>query len=352
MKLGIELDWQSRHFHVPLERLKLADRIGYDVVFTAELNGSDALTPLGYVLGVTERIGLGTHIAQTVGRSPTGLAMAYQTLRHMAGPEREIIAGLGSAGPRSTMAWHGQPWTPPYKRMRDWVAVMHQTFRGEVVEYQGPTVTIPHADAGHEYEPYEPLLETDPSIPVIFGGGTELMLTLAAEIADGLMPLSYAPGMMEVYRPMIEKGFSRRKNPPKFEDFPIWTHCDVMLTDDVKEAMGQFKQYVARYAGGWTLNNKSVNVFANQLIWRGYGEVQKRVEELYLAGHIDEAEAAVPDELIDEGWLFGPMPRILERWKSHWIDKGVNLIVRTDNWPTAERAGDDVYEPLIRAARG
>jgi hypothetical protein len=43
-----------------------------------------------------------------------------------------------------------------------------------------------------------------------------------APIADGLMPKgSWSPGMMNVYRPMIERGFARRKDPPRIEDFPI-----------------------------------------------------------------------------------------------------------------------------------
>ncbi len=57
----------------------------------------------------------------------------------------------------------------------------------------------------------------------------------------------------------------------------------------------------------------------------------------------------MPDEYIDECWLIGPLPWIIERWKSKWINDGCNLIVRTDNWPSARPANDEVYEPLIRA---
>lgn len=352
MKLGIELDWQRRRFHLPHERLKLVDRLGYDVVFSAESNGSDALTPLAYVLGITERIGVGTRIAQTVGRSPAALAMAFQTLRQLAGPERAIIVGLGNANAHIAEAWHGQPWTKPQARMRDWVAIMRKVFAGGIVEHHGQTISLPYAGPGAtgSYAPMTPLLETDPGIPIMCAGGTERMITLAAEIGDGVMPLSYAPGMLGVYRPMIANGFAKRANPPDIETFPIWAAADVIVTDDVKEAMRQFKNYTARYAGGWPKGK--VNPFANQLIWRGYGDAQKRIEELYQAGYHDEAADAVPDEMIEEGWLFGPLPRVIARWKSHWINRGVNLIVRTDNWPLARLSGDDVYEPLFRAARG
>ncbi len=81
MKIGIEIDWQRRRFDVNRTRVRLADRLGYDMVFCAELTGSDALTPLGYVLGCTERIGVGTRIAQNTARSAPALAMAFQTLK-------------------------------------------------------------------------------------------------------------------------------------------------------------------------------------------------------------------------------------------------------------------------------
>jgi len=58
-----------------------------------------------------------------------------------------------------------------------------------------------------------------------------------------------------------------------------------------------------------------------------------------------------PDDHIDECWLIGPLERIVRRWRTRWIDDGCNLIVRTDNWPSAQPAGNDVYGPLIRALR-
>jgi len=347
MKIAIEIDWQRKRFHMPLERVQLVDRLGYDMVFTAEANGSDAISPLGYVLGVTKRIGIGTRIAQTNGRTPAALAMAYQTLKHMA-PERAVVAGIGSSNPRQSEGWHGVPWTPPYWRMRDFVALMRQAFDGEFLERDGKAITVPYHRPGEapEHPPSKPILETYPDIPIMFGGGTELMVTLAAEIADGILPNgSWSPGMMKVYGPMIEKGFAKRKNPPKLEDFPLWAHVDVLVTDDIKGSFDQFREYTARYVGGWI----GVGGLATHMQWRGYGEAVDRIQELYQAGRIKEAEAAVPEAYIDECWLIGPMDRILERWRSKWIDDGCNLIVRTDNWPSAKPAGNEVYEPLLKA---
>lgn len=350
MKIGIEIDWQRRRFDVNRRRLELVDDLGYDMVFAAESNGSDALTPLGYVLAATSRIGVGTRIAQNTARSAPALAMAFQTLRHMAGPEREIIAGLGSSNPLKTEAWHGVAWTSPYWRMRDYVSIMRKAFRGETVALDGRVLTIPYryGEEPSPYEPMEPILDTDPSIPIMFGGGTETMLTLAAQIADGLMPNgSWAPGMMDVYRPMIDNGFAKRSAPLRIEDFPIWAHVDVLVTDDIVNEMGQFKRYVARWCGGHPGKGGQHEL----MTWRGFGDAADRVRELYQAGRIEEAELAVPDEYIDHCWLIGPLGRIVKRWREKWIDDGCNLIVRTDNWPGAKPADNDVYEPLIRALR-
>src|SRR5262245_31136928 len=99
MKIGIEIDWQRKRFDVNREGIQRAGGLGYDMVFPAEGVGSDALTPLRDELGCTEKIGVGTHVAQNTSRSAPSLAMAFQTLRQM-GNGREVIAGLGNSNPR------------------------------------------------------------------------------------------------------------------------------------------------------------------------------------------------------------------------------------------------------------
>jgi len=346
MKIGIEIDFQRKRFSVPVERVQLADRLGYDMCFAAEANGSDAFTALGFVAGVTSQIGLGTRIVQTMARTPAATAMGFMTLQHMA-PDRTILAGLGSVADWFIEGWHGHKWNPPYWRMRDYVAIMRKAFNGDVVEHEGRTINIPYREPGEKpkHSPMKPTLDPCPDIRILFGGGTPTMLTLAAEIADGLLPNgSWSPGLYDFYRPMIEKGLAKRGSSLSADNFPIWAHVDVLVTHDVKGALAQFKEYVARYA--W-----KPAALGTQMVARGYGEARERCAELYLAGRIAEAEAAVPDEYIEEFWLIGPLPRIVERWRTKWINDGCNLIVRTDNWPSAKPANNDVYEPLLRALR-
>lgn len=347
MKIGIEIDWQRRHFEMPRERVILADQLGYDMAFSAEAHGSDGISPLGYVLGCTERIGVGTRIIQTASRPPALLAMTFETLRCMA-PGREVVCGLGSGNQTVVEGYYGREWTPAYWRMRDTVTIMRQAFAHQPLDHEGRAISIPWREPGKapRTAPIAPLMEAEGQLPILFGGASELMMSLAAEIGDGFLPNGgWWPGAMAFYAPIIEKGMARRKG-PRPAQFPIWAHVDVLVTDDLRAGFDAFKEYVARYTSMGLRGGHSVLMEA-----RGYGHLVERIAELYNAGHHDEARDAVPDEYIDEHWLIGPIPRVVERWRTKWIDDGCNLIVRTDNWPGARPAGNEVYEPLYRALR-
>jgi alkanesulfonate monooxygenase SsuD/methylene tetrahydromethanopterin reductase-like flavin-dependent oxidoreductase (luciferase family) len=74
MKLGLHLGYSGAEFRVPVALVQRAEALGYDSVWTAEAYGSDAVTPLAYLAGKTERIKLGTAVMQIAARSPANSA--------------------------------------------------------------------------------------------------------------------------------------------------------------------------------------------------------------------------------------------------------------------------------------
>ena len=67
--------------------------------------------------------------------------------------------------------------------------------------------------------------------------------------------------------------------------------------------------------------------FYNDLTCRyGYEEAAHKVQDLYLAGRKAEAEAAVPDTLVDEVALCGPRERIRELL-GEWRASGVTTLM-------------------------
>jgi alkanesulfonate monooxygenase SsuD/methylene tetrahydromethanopterin reductase-like flavin-dependent oxidoreductase (luciferase family) len=130
MKLGLSLGYSGAEMRVPVERVQLAERLGYDSVWTAEAYGSDAVTPLAYLAAVTTRIRLGTAIMQLAARTPANCAMTMATLDAMSGGNR-VIAGLGVSGPQIVEGWYGQPWGRPYYRLKDYITIMRKNFARE-----------------------------------------------------------------------------------------------------------------------------------------------------------------------------------------------------------------------------
>jgi F420-dependent oxidoreductase-like protein len=314
MKLGLSIGYSGPQLRLPVERVQLAERLGFDSVWTAEAYGSDAVTPLAYLAAVTTRIRLGTGIMQLAARTPAAAAMAMGTLDALSGGR--AIAGLGVSGPQIVEGWYGQPWGRPYWRLRDYVAIMRKIFqRKGPVQHDGQEIALPYTGPGSAglAKPLTSILHMNPHIPIWLGTGGEATVKLTAEVADGWLPLGFTPARMKQFRPWLEEGFRRVGGGKSLRDLEIQPAVAVVLTDDVRAALQSLKPRVALYVGG--MGHRSVNFHKRAMAERGYGEAADRIQELFLAGRKDEAVAAVPDEFVDESALVGPAARIRERYR-------------------------------------
>ena len=334
MKLGLNIGYSGAQLRLPVETVQLAERLGFDSVWTAEAYGSDAITPLAYLAAVTSRIRLGTGIMQIAGRPPAMAAMQAGTVDAMAGGGR-VIAGLGMSGPQIVEGWYGQPWGRPYYRLRDYVAIMRQVFKREQpVELEGKEFQLPYTGPGAMGigKPLKSILHMNPNLPIWLATGTESNIRLTAEVADGWLPLSFVPGSMELFQPLLDEGFRRAANGKSLKDFEIQASTTVIITDDVKSALATMKPGIALYVGG--MGHRDKNFHNDAMARRGYGDAARRIQELYLAGRKQEAEAAVPDEYLDEGALVGPVARIREKYRA-WEDSGATGLTIGSRQPQA-----------------
>ncbi len=325
MKLGIGIGYSGAELRIPMERILLAEKLGYDSVWTAEAYGSDAISPLAYIAALTKHIRLGTGIIQLAARTPAATAMSVQTVDALAGGNR-VICGLGVSGPQIVEGWYGQPWGRPYYRIRDYVQIMRKIFeREEPVTHDGVEISLPYTGPGAMGigKPLKSILHTNPNLPIWLGTGTESNVKLTAQYADGWLPLGFVPGAMETYRPWLEEGFKRAGNGKSIKDIEIQTGVSVIITKDVREAFRRMKPNIALYVGG--MGHKDKNFHNDMMVRRGYAEEAKTIQELYLAGRKAEAIEAVPDEYCDDGSLVGPPERIRERYTA-WADSGATGI--------------------------
>lgn len=320
MKLGLRLGYSGAHLDIPIDKVMLAERLGYDSVWASEAYGSDAITPLAYVAAHTKRIRLGTAVIQLAGRSPANAAMSIATLDALAGGNR-AICGLGVSGPQIVEGWYGEPWGRPYYRIKDYVTIMKKIWAREApVTHDGKEISLPYVGEGAMGvgKPLKSIMHMNPDIPIWLGTGMQAMVRLTAEIADGWLPLGFVPETAPIYQPWIDEGLARSGKAAA--SFERQASIQVIITDDVKQAIDQLKPNIALYVGG--MGHKNKNFHKEMMIRRGFADAADRIQELYLAKHKTEAIAAVPDEFVDQGALIGPADRIRHRFRV-WEDCGI-----------------------------
>ncbi|GJM38275.1 MAG: LLM class F420-dependent oxidoreductase [Acidimicrobiales bacterium] len=339
MKLGYGLDlYRAAKLDVPIDTIKLIEDLGYHSVWTAEAYGCDAMTPLAYIAAHTNRIKLATGIVQIAARTPAATAMQAMTIDALAGGGR-VIVGLGVSGPQIVEGWYGVPWGSPVNRLRDYVAIMRKVIaREEPVSHDGAEISLPYEGPGSigQGKALKSILHPAGPIEIWIAAGAPLNTALAAEVCDGWLPMGYGHDGWQTHGPNLEKGWARRGGRP--DDFDIMGGIAIEITDDVQSAIDAKKPLTGMYVGG--MGSESKNFHKEAMARRGFPEEAQRIQDLWLAGKKDEAIAAVPDEYIDAGALFGTPDRIRSRWADVIPDGVTGLTVRTETHEGLELAAE------------
>jgi F420-dependent oxidoreductase-like protein len=335
MRLGLNLGYSGSSLGIDMALVHEADRLGYHSVWSAEAYGSDAVTTITWIAARTERIHVGTAIMQIPARTPTLTATTALTLDQLSGGR--FLLGLGVSGPQVVEGWHGVPFGKPLARTREYVDIVRAVWRREKpVEFAGEYYQIPYAGAGATGlgKPLKSILHGRADIPIYLAAIGPRNVALAAEIADGWLPVFFSPERMGVFRDSLDAGFRAAGGGKSLERFDIAPTVPVILGADVAACRDVVKPRLALYVGGMGARGRN---FYNDLVRRyGYEDAARTIQDLYLAGRKHEAAAAVPDALVDEVALCGPRERIAERL-SRWKGCGVTTLICGVGQPEALR---------------
>jgi F420-dependent oxidoreductase-like protein len=320
MKLGLMLGYSGARYKLPMDLILEAEQLGYDSVWTAEAYGSDAVTPVAYVLARTTRIKAGTAIMQLAGRTPAMTAMTAMTLDHLSGGR--FILGVGPSGPQVVEGWHGELYGKPLTRQREYISIIRQILaREEPVVHQGEHYHVPNTGPGSTGlgKPLKSILHGNAALPIYTGAVTTSGVQLAAEVADGTFVVWMNPLRPDIFAPALEAGFAKAGGGKSAKNFDLAPFVRIAMGDDLNACRQVIKDFLALYIGGMGARGKNFyNDYACRL---GYADAAVKIQDLYLAGRKPEAIAAVPDALVDECSLVGPAARIREQLKT-WKKAG------------------------------
>jgi F420-dependent oxidoreductase-like protein len=152
-----------------------------------------------------------------------------------------------------------------------------------------------------------------PRIPIWLAAIGERSVAQTAEIAEGWLPLFLVPEKLDAaWGSALAAGRARRD--PALGPLQI-SAGGLMLAigegDEILQLRDLVRPTIAFFLGGIGPPGRNhYNLLAQRY---GYEAEARRIEELYLAGKVEEAAAAVPAELLELTSLIGPRSWVAER---------------------------------------
>ncbi len=333
MRLGLISGYSGAQMGMPMDLILEAEKAGFDSVWTAEAYGSDAIVPLAWIAALTKKIRLGTGIMQMPARTPAATAMTAMTLDALSGGR--FILGIGPSGPQVVEGWHGVPYGKPLQRTREYIEIVRTILAREVpLEHHGKEYQVPYTGPGASGlgKPLKSILHGRKEMPIYTASISPKGVELAAEIADGVIPVWMSPERWDIYDAPLKAGFAKSGGKKSLANFDVAPFVTCVMGPDLDKCRMPVKGMLALYIGGMGARQKN---FYNDYTKRmGYEDTAVKVQDLYLTGKKAEAMALIPDKLVDEVALVGPRERIKERlaaWKASPVK---NMLIATGSIDT------------------
>jgi F420-dependent oxidoreductase-like protein len=226
----------GRSLERAIERVKLAESLGYESVYVTHIAGHESLTVLTAYALSTSRIRLGSGVVPIYTRTPVTMAQTAATIDELS--RGRFILGLGISHRPVVEGWHGQTIDHPVAEMREYLAIVRAILRGENPPPGEKWRTSFHL-AG---------LEPRPQLPIFIAALSPAMLRLAGEVADGVILWLCNPNYIrDVVVPEVRKGLERAGR--STEGFSIVAAVPGGVTDDVAGAYEAMRSELIPYFG-------------------------------------------------------------------------------------------------------
>ena len=323
--------------------VRAAEAAGFESVWAAESYGSDVVSVLAWLAPQTTTINLGAAIMQVPARPPAAAAMAGATIDKLSGGR--FIFGFGPSGPQVSEGWYGVPYAKPWGRTREYVEVVREVIAREgPLEHAGGHYTLPLP--GGEGKALKLNFHPERNrIPVFLGAIGRKSVELAAEIADGWIPIFFSVDAFEqTWGEHLEQGFT--KGGRQRSDLEVSPSLQVAIDGDLDAARSVVKAGLVLYFGG--MGSRKTNFYVDLAHRFGFGDVADEVQRRFQDGDRGGAFEAMPDEIVEATSLVGTEAEVaerVERFRGAGIDRLIVSPVhveRDQQLHTIERLADVV----------
>jgi alkanesulfonate monooxygenase SsuD/methylene tetrahydromethanopterin reductase-like flavin-dependent oxidoreductase (luciferase family) len=285
----------GRSLDQAIERVKLADSLGYETVYLTHVAGRESLTVLTAYALATSRIRVGSGVVPIYTRTPATMAQTAATIDELS--DGRLTLGLGVSHRPVVEGWHGQRIERPVAEMREYASIVRAILRGE------------DPPSGEKWQTGFRLIgiEPRPQLPIYIAALSPAMLRLAGAIADGVLLWLCNPSYIhDVVIPEVTAG--RERAGLTLAGFDVVPAVPSALTADHDDAYRAMRKDLLPYFG---------LPFYRAMIERtGFGADIEAYDRA--GGDLEAMQGAISDDFLDELTAVGDESELaagLERYR-------------------------------------
>lgn len=308
MRLGV-IATMGRNWKSAVERVQVAESLGYEHVTTGEAWGPSAIPFLALIAANTEHITLGTSILNCFSRTPAVFAQEFALLDQIS--DGRMVFGLGSSGAQVIEHFHGVPFEKPLRRIRETVEIFDTLISGERLDYNGEIFQL---DRGFQLDAAPPRAK----IPVWIAALTPASIRQTGEIADGVIPIHWPrQRFASLHAKLLEAANNSGRTDPSFTVAPF-------TTVNVLDGVADDEKWRAAREILWFYINRMGDFYWQMLAHSGYEAEVTACRAAFAQRDTAAAMAAISESMIRDLQCIGPIEEVREQLRAR-SDAGADI---------------------------
>lgn len=237
VRLGLGVDWRDESLDEFLSRVRLFEALGYEYLWVPNEKFFRDMYVVATILALnTTKPYIGTFVADPYSHHPALTTMAIGTLDQVARGRAILCFGAGGTGFPSM----GIKRLKPAVAIKEATLLVRELLKGETVDYRGEVIQFRHGRLN--FKPRH-------DIPIFVASRGDLVLSIAGEVADGVMIATYAePKGIKHALSRVEKG--AKKASRSLEELVIISRVDACIAEDRRAAYDAVKPMIGIFL--WT----------------------------------------------------------------------------------------------------
>ncbi|HZE37101.1 MAG TPA: LLM class F420-dependent oxidoreductase [Candidatus Eisenbacteria bacterium] len=256
-----------------------AEGRGYRTAWVGEASGAEAIVLSTLIATHTTTLKIANGVIPVQTRTPIVYSQAAATLGHLA-PGRFAL-GLGLSSEIIVGQWHGLPFAPSIRQMREAVQIIRTAASGERVNFDGKFYRLKNFRLA--------IPAASPAPRIYLAALGPRMCELAGEVADGVLLNWLPPSAMPASVAHVEAGAKRAGR--SLSDIDVAVYVRTCVTDEpaaVREAL-------ARDITGYAI----VSVYARFFAECGFAGEVEAVNAAWKAGDRAGAVKGISERVLD-----------------------------------------------------